>query len=162
MVNWSKLTTEERLRSKIKIDPDTGCWEWTGGTVTGGYGSFYFEGKNRRAHRVSYEVFCGQIPDGFDVCHHCDNPPCINPEHLFVGTTAANIADMFAKGRNSCVRGSEQHLSKLSEADVVAIREAKGFLLRELAVKFGVHVSVISKIRKGKIWSHVTASQPVA
>jgi hypothetical protein len=149
------MTIKQRLTAKSKINAETGCLEWTGGTVTGGYGAVWFNGKMRRAHRVAYELFCGPIPEGDDVCHECDNPRCINPKHLFAGSTADNIADMFAKGRNNCARGSSQGLSKLTESDVIAIRSAQGKLLRELAGQYGVHFTVISKIRRGKIWAHI-------
>jgi hypothetical protein len=149
------MTIKQRLMAKAKVNAETGCWDWTGGTVTGGYGSIWHNGKTRRAHRVAYQVFCGPVTDAQDVCHKCDNPGCINPAHLFAGTTAENIADMFAKGRNSCSRGSDQHLSKLTENDVVAIRSAEGITQRELAKRYGVHLTVISKVRRREIWKHI-------
>lgn len=80
------------------VTTESGCWEWTGWRAHG-YGYFFHEGKDQRAHRVSYELFVGSIPDGLVVMHSCDNRPCVNPDHLSVGTQADNVRDMVAKGR---------------------------------------------------------------
>ena len=90
----------ERFMEKIKKDPESGCWIWIGScTPTGGYGSFWDEGKLQRAHRWSYKHFHGEISDKEVVCHKCDNPPCVNPDHLFRGTMFDNIMDSVKKGR---------------------------------------------------------------
>lgn len=77
----------------------TGCWEWVGSRRHRGYGQVNFKGKIRKAHRVAWELSFGIVPDGLSVLHKCDNPPCINPDHLFVGDQQDNINDMFTKGR---------------------------------------------------------------
>jgi hypothetical protein len=74
-----------------------GCWEWNAGRVPAGYGTVKIGGKNRMTHRVAYEVLVGRIPPGMEVCHECDNPPCINPDHLWIGTHADNMRDMRLK-----------------------------------------------------------------
>lgn len=93
-------SSTERFMRKIDKNPKSGCWVWIGSrTPTGGYGSFWDNGKLHRAHRWSYRHFHGEIGDNEDVCHACDNPPCVNPEHLFRGTRLDNIIDSVKKGR---------------------------------------------------------------
>jgi hypothetical protein len=91
-------STLERFEDKF-VKSESGCWEWIGGKYVGGYGVFYFRGKKRGAHRVSYILYVGEILNGLSVCHKCDNPSCVNPNHLFLGTQLDNVRDMFSKGR---------------------------------------------------------------
>lgn len=144
----------DKLRAKIKISTETGCWEWFA-SKRHGYGQINVEGTPLAAHRVSYEVHRGPIPDGLHVCHHCDNPACINPEHLFLGTNDDNMADRDAKGRGIIFRGEGHGSSKLTEADVRAIRAAKGVSQRKLAEVYGVSGKQICMVRNGKQWAHV-------
>ena len=152
---------QARFDSRYKIDPSTDCWLWAGGKTSRGYGNMSFDGGARRAHahRVSHELHIGPIPEGFVVCHKCDNPACVNPEHLFAGTQRDNIRDMDAKGRRVTVakRGSENSLSKLTEAQALEIYNSPKSQ-RVLAKEYGVSQRAIWKIKNHETWVHVTAS----
>ncbi len=136
------------------LDPKTGCWNWSRFKYKG-YGEFNHQRKKYRAHRFSYELFREKVPEGMIVCHSCDNPACVNPDHLFVGTHSDNNADMNKKGRQA--KGSTQANSKLSESDILRVREEfkKGTSGKNIALMFNVSVSVISCIKLGKTWRHV-------
>lgn len=148
-----RTTVEERLLSKSKVNPSTGCWDWQRAKDRYGYGAFSLRCVARKAHRVSYELFCGPITDDQQVLHSCDNPGCINPSHLFLGSNLNNVADKVAKGRQ--YRGVRHHNAKLTAADITAIRALVGVKLVDIGAQFGVHLSVISLIRAGKLWTHV-------
>lgn len=145
-----------RLFNKSRLSA-TGCWEWNKDWKRGGYGLLWHDGKNRQAHRVSYAAFSGPIPDGMVVRHTCDNPGCINPDHLVVGTIADNVADREERGRRD-VKGEQIGTSKLTETDVLAIR-ASTLPSGALARKYGVHPTNIWAIRSGKSWRHLSAAK---
>jgi hypothetical protein len=116
-------TLEERFFSKVnKIE--NGCWEWITGKSRDGYGVFSYNNKDFRAHRLSYELHFGNIENGLCVCHKCDNPSCVNPEHLFLGSHKQNMEDKANKGRtyNGNQKGSHNPGSKLSDVDVIEIK----------------------------------------
>lgn len=152
-----RAPARDRLLAKIAIDAETGCWNWTAGKFPDGYGQFVEINRSRGAHRVSYELHCGAIPERMCVCHRCDNRACINPDHLFLGTNSENMADMTAKGRQA--RGTSNARAKLTEADVLAIRSASGITQQKLAKQYGVGQILISRIRRGKLWAHLPRAE---
>jgi hypothetical protein len=134
-------------------DIKTGCWNWTRGKDSDGYGVTNLFGKTRKAHRVAYEAWNGKIPEGMCVCHRCDNRSCVNPEHLFLGTNRDNIDDCLKKGRWTSIRGSKNPANILSEEDVLNIRRAFGRSSGgELARAYGVTPSSICDIKRGRTW----------
>jgi hypothetical protein len=141
-----------------KVEKTDGCWNWTGCKHSSkGYGSFRSGNRMQRAHRVSYEMHCGPIPADMLVLHRCDNPGCVNPDHLFVGTNADNMADKVAKGRQAhfCPgRGEAAPNARLTENQVFAIRAASE-PIREIAEKFGMSRRHIEDIRNRKSWAHI-------
>jgi hypothetical protein len=151
--NTSRLSLKQRVLEKIKSSANLKCWEWTGGKDADGYGVFSFQGYTKRAHRASYEAHHGPIPSDMVVCHRCDNASCVNPNHLFLGSHADNMADRGAKGRQA--RGETQGCAKLTEAQVIEIRSRRSEPQRELAKIFGVSQGQIYNVRSGKHWGHV-------
>lgn len=137
-----------------KVRKTESCWNWTAGKDKDGYGISYV-GFSIRAHRQSYQMHFGAIHDGLFVCHRCDNPSCVNPAHLFLGTNTDNIMDASAKGRMRF--GSRHGRSKLSDADVLSMRtmKAQGFSLDKLAIRFGMAKSQVSRIVKREQWTHI-------
>jgi hypothetical protein len=151
-------TIEDRLRDKYVIT-ELGCWEWMANKTHNGYGQIYYNGSQRRAHRVSYEIHIGPIPSGMLICHRCDNPSCINPEHLFIGTVKDNINDCIEKGRFFIARsGNENHRAILTSDHVKEIRErySEGSISRSsLAKLYGVSKGNIQAIIERRSWRHV-------
>jgi hypothetical protein len=141
-----------------------GCLEWQGALSDNGYGRISVLGTAQRVHRVAYELFNGPIPEGMFVCHKCDNPPCCEPGHLFLGTPKQNTADMHNKGRqapwqyNTDVAGEKNPRAKLTAVDVLQIRRRytnSSVTLKQLAEEYGVHFDTISKAVNGVTWSHL-------
>lgn len=141
-----------KSRGRVAIAP-SGCLEWKAGKSSG-YGRFRNGGRMMFAHRVSYELHHGAIPDGLHVLHRCDNPACVNPSHLFLGTHAENMADKSSKERQA--RGERNGIAKLSAADVLAIRASGGITQRSLAREYGVSQAQIWRLLVGKQWTHLT------
>lgn len=145
----------ERFHGKYTKCPETDCWVWQGSFMHNGYGQFYVNSIPHGAHRVSWEIHKGPIPDGLYVCHSCDNPPCVNPDHLWVGTAAENTADMMSKDRCAPVHGESHSAAKLTEDNVREIR-ASNNTFTDLGVHYGVNQSQISRIKNRLSWEHVT------
>jgi hypothetical protein len=151
---------EARFLAKVnKIEG--GCWEWTGYKSSKGYGRLKANGSDLYAHRVAYELWVGPIPSGLDVRHKCDNPCCVNPDHLKTGTHQDNMDDKVERNRQ--IKGENHGNAKLTEDDVVEIRVLLGFGVyqRQIARQFGISQYIITRINTGKNWKHVNpASAP--
>ena len=137
-----------------KVDKSGDCWEWTASKRFGGYGEFRYKGKKIQAHRAALIIGGVDIPSGMVVMHSCDNPGCVNPDHLSIGTQADNIRDMCLKGRNSGWRGGDVNTVVLTKEDVVFIRQLGG-QGRKIAKCFGVSETTISNIINRKTWKWV-------
>ncbi len=159
-MNYTKETVNqmiERFMSKVMPEPNTGCWFWIGGTKTFGYGNFSIKDRTYSSHRVSFQFFKHNIPKGFMVLHSCDNPYCVNPDHLYLGTHRDNMNDKIKRGRSARQKGSDHGGSKLIECDIIEIRALlkSGMKQKEIAQKFNVDPSTISYINIGRKWQHV-------
>ncbi len=173
------LPVEERFWSKVdRSDPD-GCWPWKRGRFSQGYGAFYLNGRQHKAHRIAWTFTNGPIPDGVLVRHHCDNPPCCRPDHLLLGAHVDNTADMDTRGRRVIGRtppevrtaalrkfhdehpghwaGERNGRAKLTTEQVVEIRQrrAAGVTLVELATTYGITSALVSRIARRLAWTHV-------
>lgn len=147
-----KFTIAEAFRRRCKPDPVSGCHIWTGSTFLGGYGIMGRE--NILAHRISWELHRGVIPKGLYVLHKCDNRPCVNPEHLFLGTQKENLQDASKKGRMIGPRGESARSAKLSASDIPIIRQSTE-CIRDLAKKYDVAPSAIARVRRGRTWWYI-------
>lgn len=183
---FTNRSLESRFWERVQKSDD--CWLWTGARFSNGYGRIKTGGKNTpevKAHRLSYELHFGTIPDGLYVCHTCDNPSCVRPDHLFIGSAADNNTDRANKGRSAkgdhsgarlhpetrargdkngtrlhpekVWRGSQISLSKLNEEKVVQIRQkhAQGSSIQELAGEYGVEHKAIRRVLRRESWKHV-------
>ena len=150
---WSKVSISGNKRD---------CWEWRGARKKAGYGNLRVNKEYKLAHRVAFELANGPIPEGYFVCHVCDNPPCCNPGHLMLGTSRSNAVDMLIKNRQkkpeSAARGIVNGNSKLNEADVLEIRRAyasREMTQYQLAEVFGVTQPAIGSIVRNETWRHL-------
>ena len=154
---------EERFWEKVIVVKDS-CWKWTGDKSEFGYGRIQSDkGKDGvlHAHRVSWEIHFDPIPDGLLVCHKCDNPECTNPDHLFLGTDADNMADKTSKGRQN--RGETHPSAILSEKDVLSIIEdnKRGVRNCEIASRLCISQQSVCDILKGRHWKHLTQTETI-
>jgi hypothetical protein len=146
-----------RFREKVTKGRANECWFWTASTAGKGYGQIKVPGTRRQvyAHRLAYELDVGPVPDGMMVLHTCDNPRCVNPKHLFLGTGADNLTDMARKGRHLYGERNTEH--RLTESEVHRIFDlaASGWSQRRIAEKFGVGQPQVGRILRGERWRHV-------
>lgn len=142
----------QRFLDKVLAEPMSGCWFWLGAVSKRGYGDYHFKGKTHRAHRVSWRIFKGEIPDKQCVLHKCDERLCVNPDHLFLGSVKDNQQDAANKGR--LPRGKKHHWVKLTEQQVRTVLENPNHLTQcQLASDFNVCEATISHIINRKRWA---------
>lgn len=152
-----------RLESSSIPEPNSGCWLWLGASTSAGYGLFPFGGGRRSqrvgAHRASYTLHCGDIPDGMLVCHRCDNPSCVNPAHLFLGSHGDNAADRNKKGRSKGqAKGASHSRAKITERqaqEVIALAASGLITHAEIAQRLNVSTSIVALIATGASWKHL-------
>lgn len=144
---------KERFLSKVNVSEN--CWEWLACKNGGGYGLFWFGGWMQKAHRVSWIIYNGSIPESMHVLHKCDNRNCVNPDHLFLGTNVDNVSDKVRKGRQSSMPGEKHPMAKVTFSEVSEIREwfAKGLSQTRLAEMYGLTPSGIWRIVRNKTWT---------
>lgn len=162
-------TLEQRFWKRVSVDSPDECWEWQGSRRGKGYGSAWDGERIQPTHRIAWTLTFGTIPDGLWVLHKCDNPPCCNPSHLFLGTNADNMADMAQKGRstkgrkaksihpNSIHHGEKNGSAKLTVEDVINIRSARrsGVEVRAIAHHFDIAYHTVWCIVNKKTWNQI-------
>lgn len=154
-----------RFEEKYAVNPITCCWEWIANKNNKGYGMLRPGGtENKRlAHRISYELYKSSVPKGMHVLHHCDNPSCVNPDHLFLGTHADNMRDKESKNRanHADMMGEENASAILNDAKVVEIRNlySGGESRQSLSARFGVTYGCIADIISNRSWRHLPESK---
>jgi len=143
----------QRLRCRTAEPDQNGCAIWIGARHISGYGQLRWENQMQPAHRLAWQMKHGPIPRGLVICHHCDNPPCVNVDHLFIGTRGDNNHDRTVKGRTAHPKGEKNGRAKLTEAEILAIRNdpRKQYVI---AREYGVTKSTVSAIILRKRWNH--------
>jgi hypothetical protein len=155
----AEYTHEHFWNRVVALGTDKECWEWQGGKDTSNYGRLKVNGRLISAHRYTWEEYNGKIPKGLHVLHECDNPPCVNPKHLFLGTNADNVADRVAKNRQA--KGETHAFAVLTEKDITDIIKmyVNGAKQKEIANSYKIDQGHVSSIVNRKKWKHVKLSK---
>lgn len=146
------------LRFWQKVSVGDGCWQWISAVATNGYGVFRYAGKTHRAHRIAWALCGKDVPQGHELCHHCDNRLCVRPSHLFIGTRSDNMLDCYAKERHRRISlpGSLHPNALLTEEQVARIRTAVKGGVKPLAIEFDISVQHAYQLRSRKsLWHHI-------
>ncbi len=152
----AEAVTVTRFWRNVKMAGPGDCWPWAGSVDSNGYGEFFYHGRTRRAHDLALSFTVGEIRhESLDTCHECDNTACCNPSHLRFDTRQSNVEDMISRDRDS--RGSRHPSTKLTESEVLIIRErrALGARQKDLASDYGISAAAIVSIVHGRTWKHV-------
>jgi hypothetical protein len=150
-----RVNTETDFWNKVNISSLDECWTWKLSKSKSGYGKTFFNGKDWRAHRLAWFLTNGDKPES--VCHKCDNPSCVNPNHLFAGNNQINTADRHAKGRDAKPKGEKHPLSKLKEHEILDIRvmAEDGISNKLIAAKYKIHKTTVRDIIARRRWKHI-------
>ena len=150
---WKKVNKDGPVHPRL----GTKCWLWTGSVHKDGYGTLSYKRTNVLAHRVSYELANGHVPEGQVIRHACDVPACVNPAHLIRGTQQDNIRDMCDRGRRATTQGSNNGRAVLNDAKVIKICKLldSGVSRKEIRVRFNVTHAIVYHIATGKTWTHL-------
>lgn len=144
---------KEKLFKKTEISRH--CWNWVGNKINGGHGKIFINGKYELTHRVSYLLFIGSIPEGLCVCHSCDNPACVRPSHLWVGSRAENNKDRHLKGRDGDNSGEKNGRAKIDWGIACLIRKdfsSGKYMKKEIAKKYGISPAIVSCVVRNISW----------
>lgn len=151
------LSIIDRFTQKTKLNEETGCVEWIGCKIPKGYGQFVSEGISYRAHRFSYQYYIGEIPNNLFVLHKCDNPSCVNPSHLFLGTNDDNMQDMVNKKRSVHRYGEQNPSAKITEELAIEVKRMIDLNKKQKDIANTLNISshIVSNIKRGVSWSYL-------
>jgi hypothetical protein len=155
MTKYTREQTVAAFWSKVDVGGPDECWEWKASLGADGYGTFGWNGKTTRSHRLAFFLSGRLLAEGKSVCHSCDNPPCCNPKHLFQGSNQDNVDDRHRKGRS--FNGPHPWKAVLTRDQVISLRRdmESGLNWTELGVKYGISRQAATKIGKGEVWKHI-------